>query len=116
MTLLGDSCHAMLPYMAQGAAQAIEDCAALAACLEAEADIPAALALYEDLRRARTARVQQMSLVNADMFQRPDGPEQAERDVRLAAASRPPLGDWLYAHDARSTDVCAPGVRPPEGQ
>jgi salicylate hydroxylase len=116
VTLLGDSCHAMLPYMAQGAAQAVEDGAALAACLAAEADIPAALALYENLRGARTAKVQHMSLVNADMFQLPDGAEQQERDVRLAAASRPPLGDWLYAHDARSTDVCAPGVRPPETQ
>lgn len=116
VTLLGDSCHAMLPYMAQGAAQAVEDGAALAACLAQEADIPAALALYEDLRRARTARVQQMSLVNADMFQLPDGAEQDCRDARLAAASRPPLGDWLYAHDASSTDVRAPGVRPPGAQ
>src|SRR5512145_2411437 len=33
VTLLGDACHAMLPFMAQGAAQAIEDGATLAACL-----------------------------------------------------------------------------------
>ena len=44
VTLLGDACHPMLPFMAQGAAQAIEDGATLAACLAARADdVPAAL-------------------------------------------------------------------------
>ena len=45
VTLLGDAAHAMLPYMAQGAVQAIEDAAVLAKCLErADAhDVGAAL-------------------------------------------------------------------------
>ena len=42
--MLGDACHAMLPFMAQGAAQAIEDAATLTAVLaEADTDVPAAL-------------------------------------------------------------------------
>ena len=33
VVLLGDACHPMTPYMAQGAATAIEDAAVLARCL-----------------------------------------------------------------------------------
>ena len=56
VTLLGD---AMVPFMAQGAAQAIEDGAMLAGCLTASGgrDIPAALQRYEAIRLPRTARV-----------------------------------------------------------
>ncbi|MGO4690366.1 FAD-dependent monooxygenase [Glaciibacter sp. 2TAF33] len=60
LTLLGDAAHAMLPHLGQGANQSIEDGAALATLLEA-ADptrIPEALAVYENLRRARVAEVQ----------------------------------------------------------
>jgi salicylate hydroxylase len=56
VTLLGDACHAMLPFMAQGAAQAIEDGATLATCLAAATrDIPGALRHYEALRLPREA-------------------------------------------------------------
>jgi 2-polyprenyl-6-methoxyphenol hydroxylase-like FAD-dependent oxidoreductase len=56
ITLLGDACHAMLPFMAQGAAQAIEDGATLATCLAAATrDIPGALRHYEALRLPREA-------------------------------------------------------------
>jgi salicylate hydroxylase len=53
VTLLGDASHPMLPYGAQGAAQAIEDAAVLAACLvDAGArEVPAGLARYETIRR-----------------------------------------------------------------
>ena len=68
VTLLGDACHPTLPFMAQGAAMAIEDGAVLAACLRASADIPAALGRYEDLRRDRTAGIQNGSRRNARVF------------------------------------------------
>ena len=68
VTLLGDACHPTLPFMAQGAAMAIEDGAVLAACLRASPDIPAALARYEDLRRNRTAGIQKGSRRNAKVF------------------------------------------------
>src|SRR5207302_10805210 len=65
VTLLGDACHPMYPFMGQGAAQAIEDGAALAACLKAGADDPAAaLKRYEQLRLPRVTRLQQMSRAN----------------------------------------------------
>src|SRR5258705_11427664 len=52
VALLGDSCHPMLPYMAQGAAQAIEDVALLAACLRGSPD----LSVEEALRRCDATR------------------------------------------------------------
>jgi salicylate hydroxylase len=59
VTLLGDAAHAMRPFLAQGAAMAIEDAAVLARCLAARPDNPAhGLRAYETLRQPRTARVQ----------------------------------------------------------
>ena len=68
VTLLGDACHPTLPFMAQGAAMAIEDAAVLAGCLAADDAVPAGLRRYEDLRRARTARIQNGSRRNAKLF------------------------------------------------
>jgi salicylate hydroxylase len=63
VTLMGDAAHAMLPYMAQGAVQAIEDAAVLAKCLEqADAhDADAALRRYEQTRKPRASRCQEGS-------------------------------------------------------
>jgi salicylate hydroxylase len=59
ISLLGDAAHPMLPYMAQGAAMAVEDGYVLAASVAADPhDLPAALAAYEAARRPRTRRVQ----------------------------------------------------------
>jgi salicylate hydroxylase len=61
LTLLGDAAHPMLPHIGQGVNQALEDGVALATLLGAgtsPADVPRALAAYEQLRRDRTARVQ----------------------------------------------------------
>jgi salicylate hydroxylase/6-hydroxynicotinate 3-monooxygenase len=60
IVLLGDACHPMLPYMAQGAASAIEDAVVLARCLDrlASDDICSALAVYAASRKERTDRIQ----------------------------------------------------------
>jgi len=111
VTLLGDACHAMLPFMAQGAAQAIEDGATLAACLtQIGADgIPAALARYEALRLPRATRVQEMSRANKTRYHLPDGPEQQARDASLAVRGdrTVPVIGWLYAHDASALPLQA---------
>ncbi|HZB89927.1 MAG TPA: FAD-dependent monooxygenase [Stellaceae bacterium] len=104
VTLLGDACHAMLPFMAQGAAQAIEDGASLAACLAQLGGARAieALQLYERLRRPRATRLQELSRLNKTRFHLPDGPRQQERDAEMAVngdRSIPAIA-WLYAHDA----------------
>ncbi|MCO1657315.1 FAD-dependent monooxygenase [Pseudonocardia sp. S2-4] len=101
VTLVGDACHPMLPYAAQGAGQAVEDAAALAACLTgaSAADVPAALARYAELRLPRTTRVQGMSRDNGTRFHLPDGPDQLARDEVMAAAfGLSPDIDWLYGH------------------
>jgi salicylate hydroxylase len=102
-TLLGDACHPMLPFLAQGAGQAIEDAAALARCLsDTPADIPAALARYEAARRPHTAKIQRMSWDNNTFYHLPDGPEQRARDTALqAAAAGSGLEGlrWIYGND-----------------
>ncbi|GAA2212275.1 FAD-dependent monooxygenase [Nonomuraea monospora] len=101
VTLLGDACHAMLPFMAQGAAMAIEDAATLAACLASEGR--PGLGRYEAERVPRTARVHALSTANKARFHLPDGPEQRERDAGMAAGASGLSLDamaWIYGHDA----------------
>jgi len=68
VTLLGDACHPTLPFMAQGAAMAIEDAAVIAGCLASNDDTAASLQHYEALRRGRTASIQNGSRRNATVF------------------------------------------------
>ncbi len=104
VTLLGDACHPMLPYMAQGAAQSIEDAAVLAGVLAhtAGADEPeAALRRYEDLRLERTANVQLAARRNEQLFHLPDGPEQQARDESFRQSSGGAHRNaWLFDYDA----------------
>jgi salicylate hydroxylase len=102
VTLLGDACHPMLPFVAQGAAQAMEDGATLAACLRKIGDVPQALARYQELRLPRASFVQSLAANNKIRFHLSDGTEQAERDAKMAAGrtdwSIKTIG-WLYGHD-----------------
>ena len=104
VTLLGDACHPMYPFMAQGAAQAIEDGATLAACLAAgsASDPVETLRRYETLRRPRVTRLQEMSRANKTRFHLPDGPAQEARDAEWARASdrSPESLRWLFEFDA----------------
>lgn len=104
ITLLGDACHPMLPFLGQGAAQAIEDGATLTACLKAQSDdVAAALERYQTLRLPRATRCQEISRNNMIRYHLPDGPEQQERDAKMAEGatgwSQDAIG-WLYGHDA----------------
>jgi salicylate hydroxylase len=103
VTLLGDACHPMLPYMAQGAAQAIEDGVGLTACLAKIGDIPGALTHYEKMRLPRASRIQGMSAANKTRFHLPDGPAQKERDAKMAAGVTDwsiKAITWIYNYDA----------------
>ena len=66
--LLGDSCHAILPFLAQGAALAIEDAAVLANCLSEGRDSKNAFSSYQRLRERRVRWVRFMSNANAHSF------------------------------------------------
>ena len=67
-TLLGDACHPTLPYLAQGAAMAIEDGAVLAQCVSKSSSVEGGLATYEKIRQKRTARIQRLSRRNGYIF------------------------------------------------
>ncbi len=101
-TLLGDACHPMYPFMGQGAAMAIEDGAALAACLRAISDPAEALLHYERLRLPRVTRLQAMSRANKTRFHVRDGPAQQARDAEWAKTGdrSPDALRWLYEYDA----------------
>ena len=69
VTLLGDAAHPMLPYLAQGAAMAIEDAAVLAMRLAGTPQDPAgAMRSYERHRLARTARAQREARRNGTVY------------------------------------------------
>jgi salicylate hydroxylase len=72
VTLLGDACHPTLPFLAQGAAMALEDGYILARALEKyRGDPQTALAQYEKARQERTSRIVLGSAANAKRFHNP---------------------------------------------
>ena len=81
VTLLGDACHAMVPFMAQGAAMGLEDAAILSRCIEKYPDWINALNHYETTRIARANKIQHGS-----------------RDNQWLRKSGNP--DWVYGFDA----------------
>ncbi|KAL1311258.1 hypothetical protein AAFC00_001447 [Neodothiora populina] len=88
VVLIGDACHPMLPYVAQGAAQAIEDGAVLQVALaKSSIDVPLAIQVYEQVRKARGEAVQGSAAITRKALHLPDGPEQRERDAKIKAAS-----------------------------
>ncbi len=99
IALLGDAAHPMLPFLAQGAAMAIEDAAVLAAHLSRGMDNPAhALRVYEQARRKRTARVQRAARRQGRIYGR-FGPEGLLRNLAMRMMGGEKLltrYDWLY--------------------
>ena len=87
VTLLGDSAHAMVPFQAQGAAQAIMDAAVLGDVLTGAtpADVPDALDRYVRRRLATATTMQANSARAGDDFHLPDGPEAQARNARMSA-------------------------------
>jgi salicylate hydroxylase len=85
ITLLGDACHPMTPFMAQGACMAIEDAVVLGRALNGAAlvNVPAALKRYEKARKDRTGRMQTGSRGNEWLKQGGNA-------------------DWVYGYDASS--------------
>jgi 6-hydroxynicotinate 3-monooxygenase len=90
VVLLGDACHPMTPYMAQGAAMSMEDAVVLGRCLAdgGNEEIELALRRFESTRKDRTSRVQLNSHHNEWMKQ----------------ATNP---DWVYQYDAWSEPLSA---------
>ena len=97
LVLLGDASHPLRPYMASGAAMAIEDGAVLARCIadHGSDDSSDAFAWYVANRMPRIKKVHRISEANTWLR----GPTET---------------DWLYAYDACSVELLPPGVAPQE--
>jgi salicylate hydroxylase len=116
VTLLGDAAHAMEPFNAQGAAQAIEDAFVLGECLEdiAPDEVEPALARYEQARMARARELQDASAGAATEYYLPDGHAQRARDARYATLLQTQpwgLRERFWAHDVRDALVAGRAAR-----
>lgn len=111
--LMGDACHATLPYVAQGAAMAVEDGAVLGALFEKVAhpsQLKDLLLIYEKIRKARTTKIVQTSTLMRDVYHCKDGDVQQERDRQLLEEepfegfpnpwADPMFQDFLFSYDA----------------
>ena len=105
VVLLGDAAHPVLPFLAQGAALAIEDAVTLAECLAECGGAPArAFSRYEGLRKKRVTRLQRASLTFGRNYHA-KGPLRAARNMVLRARRGDRLLatlDWLYRDGTRS--------------
>jgi len=99
-TLLGDAAHPTLPYMASGAAMAIEDAAVIARCLQDSSNVPDALQLFQRNRMERTAKVVLGSTHSRGLYRIEDVAEMraafADQDLTKSRA------EWLYSYDPLS--------------
>ncbi|MEL6874866.1 MAG: FAD-dependent monooxygenase [Pseudomonadota bacterium] len=99
VVLLGDAAHPMLPFMAQGAVQAIEDAFVLAREIQGSTDVVAACATFFRKRIGRVTRVQAAARANMDLFHQrlPQSPLWLADKVAPSAVER--QLDWLYGYD-----------------
>lgn len=107
IALLGDSCHATLPFLAQGACMAFEDAAALAGCLGGQDEVEPALRRYEELRRDRTSITQAQARKARTVYHLDDGPKVWLRNIALRLGKRAANRriEGLYGYDALALDA-----------
>jgi salicylate hydroxylase len=118
LVLIGDSCHPMLPYLAQGANSSIEDGAVLGLLLaptnfSSKEQLPETLQLFQQLRKARGEGIVRETFKQRKDFHLRNGSEQEKRDELMLGQlgkdlqgpfpSRwtcPEVQLWLYGYDA----------------
>lgn len=119
VVLIGDSSHGMVPYMAQGAAMAIEDGVVIAECLaraKSKSEIPGLMRYFEQLRLDRCYIILDGARNNGKIWHLADGPEQQKRDERMRHGSTakitesspenpnkwsdPKFQPWMFGYDA----------------
>ncbi|KAF2870628.1 FAD binding domain-containing protein [Massariosphaeria phaeospora] len=131
LVLVGDACHPMLPYLAQGANSSIEDGAVLGLLLApgnftAKAQLPDTLQLFQTLRKARGEAIARETFKQRRDFHMRDGDEQQKRDEVMVGWLRrkevegpfpsrwtcPEVQPWLYGYDAeREVDAAVAEAR-----
>ena len=109
VTLLGDACHSMVPFLAQGAVMAIEDGFILARALSASQDLPAGLLKYEEARRDRARKAVEGSAANIGRFHHPAlaDPAQARDYVarEWAGQNVAERYEWLFRYDVTTVPI-----------
>jgi salicylate hydroxylase len=110
VTLLGDACHSMVPFLAQGAVMAIEDAFILGRALsEGNGDIPSRLLRYENARRERTRRAVEGSKDNISRFHNRvlADPVKAREYVgrEWAGPNVAERYEWLFRYDATTAAI-----------
>ena len=111
VVILGDAAHGMLPHHGQGANTTIEDAFALAVLLaEAKPDgLEPAFARFQQMRRARTRKIQRSSWVTSNLLHLPDGPAVRARDEKVARV--PEDFAWIHEYDVQQA-LRAAGAAP----
>lgn len=110
VTLLGDACHSMVPFLAQGAVMAIEDGYILARCLtERKGDVAERLLRYENARRERTRHAVEGSAGNIQRFHNPALADPAKAreyvDREWAGQRIAERYEWLFRYDVTSAAI-----------
>ncbi|KAF2234586.1 FAD/NAD(P)-binding domain-containing protein [Viridothelium virens] len=128
--MIGDSCHPMLPYLAQGANSSMEDGAVLGGLLKgirSSVELKERLELFQRLRKARGEAIVKETFKQRQSFHMSDGPEQEVRDeLFLRQLGKEIVGEfpsrwtcpvvqpWLYGYDAEKevdTALASLGVK-----
>ncbi|MBF5088800.1 NAD(P)-binding protein [Novosphingobium sp. NBM11] len=108
-TLLGDACHATLPFLAQGAVMSIEDGVVLGRCLDQYDDPKEALLRYEAARVDRTSRMVRGAKENTARFHETAlATEEGAVKYMESEWSRDPINDrydWLYRYDVLTAEI-----------
>ncbi|KAJ5889153.1 hypothetical protein N7504_009963 [Penicillium tannophilum] len=129
LVILGDAAHAMLPYMSQGAAMAVEDGLALSRSLskiQNKEQLAKCLSVFEKVRMQRAGQMQEASLLNSHLWHFSDGPLQEARDAAMLPEVRglpfshspnqwsdPATQMWCYGYDTEGAiDEAWEGSRP----
>ncbi|EED18876.1 salicylate hydroxylase, putative [Talaromyces stipitatus ATCC 10500] len=118
LVVIGDAAHAMLPYMSQGAAMAVEDGIALARSLshmESPEQWQHAVDIFQTVRIKRSSQMQEASLLNGQLWHFADGPLQKARDAAMIPEveglpfshspnqwSDPATQMWCYGYDSEN--------------
>ena len=110
VALLGDACHATLPYLAQGASMGFEDAVVLARCLaDGTDDVPDALKRYENARRERASRIVRQSTEMGKVFHNQDfsDPEKARGYLHQQWSPEQIIERyrWLFTYDAMTAPI-----------
>jgi salicylate hydroxylase len=117
VTILGDAAHPMLPYLGQGACQAMEDGCVLAMAIDAMPDdLPGALKLYEDVRLPRASRVVLYARERGEDNHLVSPLAAFKRDALIALRQRFSRnrtgrgGAWIFDYDPGSEKILEPAL------